>query len=342
MYNDQGHNISLLKFINVLSLAFPSLLTVRLEAQQKNAWVSDKPAVVISQAQSRLRLQGWDAVRPALSTTVRAWIMRGFMEGGMRRNKSAQVEFLGFALEVLDWGSRAWKDVPKDDRGAIFERTFIRGVRSLHINALMEVRPSVLLADDHHERALLNNWIQAYAQDPGPNSRYPIENLLEEADVILREMDEHDPRPTHGGSYDAGFISSFYIYPAAQATSLVIILSLVNSFEVGSFLSSMKAYYYAEMAPRCYPDTDAARDHLRKSGNLYIEAANMYPEDDEKHACKSTSPLRAKPIKLKFSLLHFTCSQISLTAAYIIYSAAAHLCVRRCPYLSASGLPFRR
>jgi hypothetical protein len=51
----------------------------------------------------------------------------------------------------------------------------------------------------------------------------------------------------------------------------------------------MKAYYHRQMAPRCYPDTDAAIDHLRKSGNFYIEAADMYPEDDENHACKSTT-----------------------------------------------------
>ena len=91
------------------------------------------------EAQERLRLQGWTALRPALSTTIRAWVMRGFLEGGLRGAKSVEVEFLGYALEVLDWGSRVWKDVPKDDRGAIFERTFIRGVRSLHIRALMEV-----------------------------------------------------------------------------------------------------------------------------------------------------------------------------------------------------------
>jgi len=78
-------------------------------------------------------------------------------------------------------------------------------------------------------------------------------------------MREHDPRPTDGESYDPGFISSFYIYPAARAIS-------------------MKGYYHAQMAPRCYPDTEAAKDHLRKSGNFYIEAASMYPEDDENHA----------------------------------------------------------
>jgi hypothetical protein len=122
----------------------PTFLIVIFEAQSKRAWVDAKPDVVIMEAQERLRLEGWTNLRPALSTTIRAWIMRGFLEGGLRRAKSVEVEFLGYALEVLDWGSRVWKDVPKDDRGAIFERTFIRGVRSLHIRALVEVCMHIL------------------------------------------------------------------------------------------------------------------------------------------------------------------------------------------------------
>lgn len=65
--------------------------------------------------------------------------MRGFLEGGLRQDRATEVEFLGYALEVLDWGRLAWKNVSKDDRGAIFEHTFVRGVRSLHITALMQV-----------------------------------------------------------------------------------------------------------------------------------------------------------------------------------------------------------
>ena len=49
---------------------------------------------------------------------------------------------------------------------------------------------------------------------------------------------------------------------------------------------SMKGYYHAKKVPSCYPDTDAAIDHYRKSANFYIEAANVLPEDDESHACE--------------------------------------------------------
>lgn len=66
--------------------------------------------------------------------------MRGWVEGGLRGAKPVTVEWLGRALEVLDWGKRAWKNVSRTNRGVIFDSTFIRGVRSLHLDALMEVR----------------------------------------------------------------------------------------------------------------------------------------------------------------------------------------------------------
>jgi hypothetical protein len=71
--------------------------------------------------------------------------MRGWVEGGFRGVQSVTVEWLSRALEVLDWGAKAWKNVPRTDRGVIFDSTFIRGVRSLHMNAFMEVCVSEFL-----------------------------------------------------------------------------------------------------------------------------------------------------------------------------------------------------
>ena len=42
------------------------------------------------------------------------------------------------ALDILQWGRQEWDGVPKDDRGAVFEDTFIRGVRGLHLDAYMK------------------------------------------------------------------------------------------------------------------------------------------------------------------------------------------------------------
>lgn len=66
--------------------------------------------------------------------------MRGFLEAGLRGAFGVKVEFLSRAIEVLEWGRTAWKNVPVDDRGVIFEDTFIHGLRAMHLEALMEVR----------------------------------------------------------------------------------------------------------------------------------------------------------------------------------------------------------
>jgi len=50
------------------------------------------------------------------------------------------LEYYSRALEVLEWGLRKWENVPTTDRGAIFEMTFIRGVKRLRLIALQEVR----------------------------------------------------------------------------------------------------------------------------------------------------------------------------------------------------------
>jgi hypothetical protein len=65
--------------------------------------------------------------------------MRGFIEGGMRGNHVVGEEFYRRTLDVIEWGRSVWKDVPRSDRGTIFDETFCRGVRAMHLEALMEV-----------------------------------------------------------------------------------------------------------------------------------------------------------------------------------------------------------
>jgi hypothetical protein len=64
--------------------------------------------------------------------------MRGFYQGSMG-DHIAGVEFLRRALDVLEWGSREWKDVPHSDCGVIFDLSFIRGVRRRYLDELMKV-----------------------------------------------------------------------------------------------------------------------------------------------------------------------------------------------------------
>lgn len=78
--------------------------------------------------------------------------MCGIMASATQR-LSVAVEYHTRALEVLEWGSRLWKDVAPDDRGCIFERTFIRGVRRLQLTSIHEV--SVYISADSSQRLTL-------------------------------------------------------------------------------------------------------------------------------------------------------------------------------------------
>lgn len=68
--------------------------------------------------------------------------MRGFLENGLSDNLDASLEFYNSAVEVLEWGRQVWRNEPKENRGVVFERTFLRGVKSLRLEALAKVRPS--------------------------------------------------------------------------------------------------------------------------------------------------------------------------------------------------------
>lgn len=65
--------------------------------------------------------------------------MRGFIEGGLRGRFDTAVEFYSRAIEVINWGRVAWENVSVEQRGVIFETSFLRGIRAMHLEALMQV-----------------------------------------------------------------------------------------------------------------------------------------------------------------------------------------------------------
>lgn len=62
------------------------------------------------------------------------------LDGHLTNKPDNGVQFLKRAVDLLEWGRNVWKNVHKDDRGAIFQDTFLRGVRSLHLKMFMNVR----------------------------------------------------------------------------------------------------------------------------------------------------------------------------------------------------------
>lgn len=113
--------------------------TVIAEATSTKAWVDDGPESVQRKSLERLRTNGWDDVRPALSVTIRGWMMRALITSGFKRDHETAVHFYSNILAVLEWGSKVWRDVSKEDRGSIFDKKSVRAIKCLRAQAMLEV-----------------------------------------------------------------------------------------------------------------------------------------------------------------------------------------------------------
>ena len=65
--------------------------------------------------------------------------MRAFFEDALKNNVETALEFYTSAIEVLKWGAERWKDVHSEEKGAIFQPTFARGIKCLRLDTLLKV-----------------------------------------------------------------------------------------------------------------------------------------------------------------------------------------------------------
>ncbi|KAI1797526.1 hypothetical protein LXA43DRAFT_1056655 [Ganoderma leucocontextum] len=216
------------------------------EMTQTRAWGDSGARKVMEQIPARLRIGGWDAVRPAISITVRAWMMRGFMEEKLKNNVETALEFYTSALEVLQWGKELWKDVSFDDKGAVFRETFIRGVKCMRLDA----------------------FIAAYYKHPGEDSKFPLKEILAGGDDLLAELGSAPQEPAQSNAEDIAFCLSFFRYPRGQAHA-------TRGFY----------YHHMGIIKRKKEglSEELMVDHM-KASQEYLAAASHYPIDDEKHA----------------------------------------------------------
>ncbi|KAK7016337.1 hypothetical protein R3P38DRAFT_2542174 [Favolaschia claudopus] len=165
------------------------------KAFQTKAWTEAGPEIIIKEALERQRTQGWDATRPALSITIRAWIMRSMMALGLYQQHQVAVEFYRNSLTVIRTLRDHWILESKADRGVIFEKSFIFGIQGLYLDALM----------------------QSYHSSNGAESLEVLSNLFKEAEVLIREINETSGQPREHDPVDPGFLSSFFLYPKGEA-----------------------------------------------------------------------------------------------------------------------------
>ncbi|KAJ7755028.1 hypothetical protein DFH07DRAFT_822661 [Mycena maculata] len=213
---------------------------VKFEGEYYQAWGKGGSKLVCEQAPGRLQKEGWSSVGPALCMTVRLWIMQGFLSGS-GGNQCLAAELFGNALDVIDWGQKMWKDVPRADRGDIFDVTFRRSVNRLFIAAVMDW----LGMDDPDCKYTLQDLAKL-----ARNAKVEIEQNTEE------KINEAQYHPKHPGHYAA-----CWIYPHADVLGVL-------------------GWFHMQLAKKAQTDEDK-KIHLAASARYYMQSAETYPQDDE-------------------------------------------------------------
>jgi len=213
---------------------------VAFEHAARESWVRGGPRQVKKEAIQRLKSFGWGNVRPALRTTIAGWFMRAFFSASTNQYVAA-IEYYSRAVEILEWGRHTWKDIPINDRGPIFELTFIRAIKRLYMTALME----------------------AYAAEGDHNPKFKLKNAVELAREIIADA-KANPPSTDGPPYDPGFLLSFWDYPTGEALAVI-------------------GFYHMQTALQTVNDANEAQRHFSEAAKYYIESAEAFPQDDEKH-----------------------------------------------------------
>ncbi|KAG6374418.1 hypothetical protein JVT61DRAFT_4455 [Boletus reticuloceps] len=214
---------------------------VNFEAEKRRAWTSDSLENIKQKALDRLKKEGWNDVRPALAVVVRARLMRAILDSKLRQAPHVAVERMKEILQILQWGRQIWRDVPKDDRGAVFQDTFVRGIKAIYLETLMSAHAKAAAADK-----------QGF-----------LDALLDASRELVEDMEKESRQPSSTEPVDPGFVSSFYVYPTAEAYAVV-------------------GYCFVQMA-QSSENLSEKMTCYALAIKQYTQAAQALPDDDEKH-----------------------------------------------------------
>ncbi|KAJ8093118.1 hypothetical protein PM082_020603 [Marasmius tenuissimus] len=170
---------------------------MKTESDRLNAWVSDdNPNRLVREVEERILKDGWDNVRPALSLTIRSWIVLGHVESCTKGNFENSVAFYNKAMKVIKFGRKTWSSVGHDVRGEVFRDTFLRTVQTMHMEPLMK-----LCARENNMKK--RNQL--------------LEELLEEATEILKGVESQTLPPREK---DPAHVMSVYDYPKGRSLGM--------------------------------------------------------------------------------------------------------------------------
>ncbi|KAJ7024758.1 hypothetical protein C8F04DRAFT_1130485 [Mycena alexandri] len=206
-----------------------------IEAHIYRAWTYGGPELVIREALARQREEGWDAVRPAISVTIRVWIMKAFMSSGLNEQHEIAVEFYKNCLQVLRELGEHWRLESQTDCGVVFQDSFIFSVSNMYLDAIMK------------------------AADSDPSTEL-LELLREESNLLIHRVDAvlNHPSALPERCADLGMYSSFYVYPRGYAYAMQGFYYKKMSTRTGNYREefSRKSALAYLIAVQCFPEDD--------------------------------------------------------------------------------------
>ncbi|KAF9259402.1 hypothetical protein L218DRAFT_1003870 [Marasmius fiardii PR-910] len=169
-------------------------------------WRDAEPLQIISEAKERLEKEGWDKVRPALSVTIRAFILFAFAGGRLLSNHTAEVQYLDRATDIIEHGQKEWNmSDPRLVVPSFGRRSNVAWIKCIwtHSGILQKL-----------------SSIQLYGSEADPSVREQI--LDESLDKTIATLDNVTSSPPPPRGVDPAFVSAFYYHARGHAYAMVL------------------------------------------------------------------------------------------------------------------------
>ena len=194
----------------------------------------------------------------------------------MRQNHVEYSEFVGRAVDIIDWGRQIWKDVNRIDRGTIFDSTFLRGVLSLELDALTKVS---MKCNTCRVRLNWSTEIQ------------PVIDIS-----CRRSREDQDQSRSSHPTGRRGSCSCIRDSRASRLCAGILELSKVAGISVSDdlFIHSNTEFFrrmlgfYHKMKGNVSSENAVKEGFFQRAALHYIAAASCLPEDDENHCCMAS------------------------------------------------------
>ncbi|KAK7464784.1 Palmitoyl-protein thioesterase 1 [Stygiomarasmius scandens] len=247
------------------------IFSVKAEAEfvGVSSWIKTKDLDMIKRESLQLlKREGWKSsstwgsgMSAALSTTIRAWILHGLLQSEIsdEGDFAEEIKLLERVIELIKWVRGGWKFVGKNERGEVFELTYLNMVQSRYLYAIFKL---VEFLDDDEPSTVASLYVK----------------MEKTADELLESV-ESQSAANDLSNLERKLKLAYYDYPKGQALSM-------KGLYLKRHAETLEASDSEETA-----ETEGAQDARRKekaclnkeSMQAYLDAAGCYPVDEERH-----------------------------------------------------------